>query len=119
MSDIKKSLSVAYAVSRKDKKPTAKALLSSEEAHNSVADAIMAKRQKPDNDVIDITQNAQEEPNQFRKANEEALKENYDDDFKDLEQPMDSNEHGDTLEDSEMHSKSKAERIMARMKSRK
>jgi hypothetical protein len=89
-----------------------------DEEHSSLAAAIMAKRRKmanggiaeetapqheDDNSLlegqVDIDDNARELPNSFYKRNEDAaLKENYDEDIMDMSQPMDSNEHGDDIQ---------------------
>lgn len=73
-----------------------------EENHASLVAAIMAKRRKmaeggavgPDSDMADIEhENNVEHPNSYYRRNEDsALKENYDEDMLDVSQPMDSNE---------------------------
>ena len=86
-----------------------------DEHEASLVAAIMAKRRKANpepgddymngrrmmaqgGDVVDIEENGEEEPNQYYGINREILKENYDSDFEDMEQPKDSNEHGDDIE---------------------
>ncbi len=79
-----------------------------EEKHASIAAAIMARRRMAyggnvsTEDQVDIDKNNDEQPNAYYKANKAALKENYDEDFEDMTQPMDSNEHGDDIE-SDVH----------------
>ena len=71
-----------------------------EERHASIAAAIMAKKAKmmAEGGQVDIDSNNDEQPNAYYKANQAALKENYDEDFEDMSQPLDSNEHGDDIE---------------------
>lgn len=67
----------------------------------SIASAIMARREAKkmaDGGMIDIEENNEEEPNQFYRLNKEALDHNFDSDIMDMEQPEDSNEHGDDIE---------------------
>ena len=78
------------------------------EAHRgSIADDIMRSRRMQnaqtmsEGGMVDIDENEEEEPNQYYRANEEALKENYDSDMDDMHQPEDSNEHGDHLADED------------------
>lgn len=90
------------------------------EHHDSVAAAIMAKRDrmakqasgsKDEDDAemyaeggqVDIDENAEEQPNMYESRNKAALKENYDSDMDDVSQPMDSNEHGHELSDEDAH----------------
>ncbi len=107
-----------------------------DERHSSIAAAIMAKRNQmhdlvdsgaldeddavkgyADGGEVDLNLNSMEQPNSYYKRNEDAaLKENYDNDFKDLSQPEDSNEHGDDI-DSDKHDMISA--IRRKMKSRK
>lgn len=67
---------------------------------SSIVAAVMSKRKKmAEGGRVDIEENGQEEPNGFYKRNEdEVLKENYDDDFKSMSQPEDSNEDGREIE---------------------
>lgn len=84
--------------------------------HASIAAAIMAKRKKMQQDadsesdidsemmmadggMVDLNENSQEQPNEYYKRNQAVLKENYDSDMEDMEQPMDSNEHADSEEE--------------------
>ncbi len=87
-----------------------------EERHNSIAAAIMAKKDREsrlnsgskDEDrmimmaeggQVDIDSNNEEQPNSYYARNEHAaLKENYDKDMDGISQPMDSNLHGDEHE---------------------
>lgn len=84
----------------------------------SIASAIMAKRRMmADGGMVDIDENAEEQPNQYYRRNEEVLKENYDSDMDDVSQPMDSNEHSVDI-DSDDHDMVSAIRrkIMAKRK---
>lgn len=78
-----------------------------EEHHNSIAAAIMARKERKmmaEGGMVDIDENNEEQPNSFYKQNEDAaLKENYDSDFDSISEPMDSNEHGDHLSDEDAH----------------
>jgi hypothetical protein len=107
-----------------------------EERHDSIAAAIMAKRDRmhamidsgamdEDNAVhgyadggqVDLDLNSMEQPNAYYPRNEdEVLKENYDSDFKDVSQPEDSNEKGDDI-DSDSHDH--IDEMRRRMKSRR
>lgn len=85
-----------------------------EDRAESIVQAIMAKRAMKrdaegdimhpgDEDLeegqVDIDDNAYEMPNSYYHQNEEAaLKENYDEDMMDVDQPMDSNEHDVEIE---------------------
>lgn len=89
------------------------------EQHASVASAIMAKRKQAsesaesesdidrqmflaEGGMVDLDENAMEQPNSYYHQNEvAALKENYDEDMHGVDQPMDSNLHGDSEEMSE------------------
>lgn len=66
----------------------------------SIAAAIMAKKKMmAEGGQVDLNENSMEQPNAYYPRNEdEVLKENYDDDMKDMHQPEDSNEHGDEIE---------------------
>lgn len=91
-----------------------------------VASAIMARRRHmamggyADGGEVDIEENAQEEPNDYYSRNEAALKENYDEDFEDMSQPEDSNEHDDMREEEEEndHDQDIVSAIMRKMKKR-
>lgn len=76
------------------------------DSHDSIADAIMAKRERmkmmAEGGMVDIEDNGQEDANGMDELNEAALKENYDSDMEDVSQPMDSNEHGHEI-DSDKH----------------
>lgn len=100
-----------------------------EERHSSLAAAIMAKKDRmkeildsgsmdedeamryyeggqvegSDESEVDLDLNSMEQPNKYYGRNEnEVLKENYASDMEDMEQPEDSNEHGDEI-DSDKH----------------
>lgn len=62
---------------------------------------IMGKRKKyAEGGMVDLDDNSMEHANGYYKRNEDAaLKENYDEDFKFERDPMDSNEHGHDLSD--------------------
>lgn len=87
----------------------------------SIASAIMARDKRKmmaEGGQVDIESNGQEDSNQFHERSEAALKENLDSDLMDVSQPDDSNEHGRSLSDEDVHNMSKIERIMARMSRR-
>lgn len=88
-----------------------------DEHHASIAAAIMAKRDRmmmAEGGEVDLDENAMEQPNGYYARNEDAaLKENYDDQLSDLDQPMDSNEH-DVSIDSDEHDM--ISRIRSKMK---
>lgn len=71
---------------------------------DSIADAVMAKRKKyADGGMVDLEKNSEEDKNNEDDLSYEAiLKEQYDLSQLD-EQPHDSNEHGDELEDADEH----------------
>lgn len=74
----------------------------------SIAKAIMRKqhmsKMMADGGMVDIDENAKEQPNEYYHENEDAaLKENYDSDMDGISQPLDSNEHGDKLSDEDEH----------------
>jgi len=88
-----------------------------EEMHNSMADAIMARRKRmAAGGQVDIDHNNQEDPEAMPSLNKAALKENYNEDMMDMSQPMDSNEHGDDI-DSDKHDMVSA--IRRKMQSRR
>ena len=78
-----------------------------DEKHSSLAAAIMAHKKRKmmaEGGQVDLEENSEEQPNQFYKQNEhEALKENYDQDLFHVDEPKDSNEHGDELSDEDEH----------------
>lgn len=84
---------------------------------HTTAEAIMMKRKAKmmaEGGVVDIQDNGEEDPNDYDSLNEEAgMKELYDDSQLEA-QPMDSNEHGDSIDAdahdhiSEMRKKMKA-----------
>lgn len=102
-----------------------------EEHHASIAAAIMAKKQRQmeldsDSDEdqmvkmafggeVDIIENGAEQPNQYYGRDKAILKENYDEDFMSVSQPMDSNEMGDEREDSRSDRNDKVSAIRNRM----
>lgn len=88
-----------------------------EEHHDSIVAAVMAKMHKAlkqasgshDEDEAEmyaeggmagVSTNNKEQPNAYYKANKASLKENY---TEQLDEPMDSNEHGDKLHDEDAH----------------
>lgn len=103
---------------------------------SSIAAAVMARRRKmakggeilsedsiysDDSDQVDLSRNAQEDANMEDRLSFDALrKENYSesDALDQLDQPMDSNLHGDEEEKASEndHSKSIADRVRSRMK---
>ena len=90
-----------------------------EDDHKSIASAIMHRRKMASGGMVDLYENAEEEPNEFYHENEDAaLKENYDEDIHSVTEPMDSNEHGDDLSDEDEHEHSMIAAIRRKMKSR-
>jgi len=92
-----------------------------DERHNSLAAAIMARKRRKmmaEGGQVDLEKNnAEESPNEYYRQNEhEALKENYDQDLWHADDPMDSNEHGDNLDEDEHDMVSS---IRRKMKSRR
>lgn len=92
------------------------------ENYSSITASIMARRDRmhaaidsgahdmdeavrmADGGMVDIDENAEEQPNAYYARNEDAaLKENFDSDIDDMTQPMDSNEHGRELSDEDSH----------------
>lgn len=89
------------------------------EEHDSLAAAIMSKRNKyAEGGQVRIEDNAEEIPNQYYGRNEEILKENYDEDIMGMEQPEDSNLIGNDREmNSENdHDSNIVNSIMSKMK---
>lgn len=102
--------------------------------HNSIAAAIMAKKERQkrlasgstdedlaammaDGGMVDIDENAEEQPNGYYERNEHAaLKENYDSDMDDMHQPEDSNEHADSREDESENKHDMISSIRSKMK---
>lgn len=86
----------------------------------SIAAGIMAKRAHKQfmavGGMVDIDENAEEQPNDMTSLNKAALKENYDSDMDDVSQPEESNEHADEREEA---SENKHDRVSAIMKKRK
>lgn len=73
-----------------------------------------------DDEQVDLDLNSMEQPNYYYKRNEdEVLKENYDEDMKDVDQPEDSNEHSVELSDEDEHGEDEISEIRRRMKSKK
>ena len=87
----------------------------------SITKAIMMKRKMmAEGGEVDLNENSMEQANGYYKRNEDAaLKENYDSDFEDMSQPMDSNEDGRTLEDADKDGKSMIEKIRKSMRSKR
>lgn len=82
----------------------------SEGHYDSVSSAIMARKRRAkamaDGGMVDLDENAREEPNNLDDMNYEALKkENYAEEhgLSELGQPEDSNEHGHELSDEDEH----------------
>ena len=105
-----------------------------EEKHNSIAAAIMSRRDRmhaaidsgaldmdeavrmADGGMVDIDSNNEEQPNGYYNRNEDAaLKENYDSDMDGLRQPTDSNEIGDSREDDEENRHDMISQIRSKM----
>ncbi len=104
-------------------------LMDDDERADSIADAIMKRRAKKkmmaEGGRVEsgIDDNNQEQPNSYYKQNESAsdasLKENYNDDFLDEYQPMDSNLHGDDREKSEEDDLDMISKIRSKIKAKK
>jgi hypothetical protein len=92
-----------------------------DERHDSLAAAIMAKRRKfAEGGQVDLDLNAMEQPNGYYKRNEDAaLKENYDEEIDSLHQPEDSNEIGDEREHSAEDKMDMVSAIRRRMQSKR
>ncbi len=96
-----------------DKQPDREAEI---EHHASIAASIMAKRRMANGGVVDtidaqheddaalpdgavdIDDNGREIPNPMDHRNHDILSDNLDEDLMDVDQPMDSNEHGHSIE---------------------
>ncbi len=108
--------------------------------HDSIAAAIMARRDRLHDEIdsgahdedlaaayaeggeVDLAHNAEEEPNNEDQMSFEALKkENYSesDGLDDLDQPTDSNEHGDEREDETHDKNDRVSSIRSKMKSKR
>lgn len=109
------------------------------EHHDSIAAAIMSKRDREkammsDSDIdemerlynggqvegsdesqADIMENGEEHPNAYYGHNEEILKENYMEDMRHADQPMDSNEMGDSREDESENKHDMISQIRSKM----
>lgn len=73
-------------------------------ARGGMIHEIMKRKKMADGGEVDLNLNSMEQPNSYYKRNEDdVLKENYDSDFKNEKQSLDSNEHGDKLEDEDSH----------------
>lgn len=70
-------------------------LIEDDTVYDSIVDKVMAKRRHTPEGQVDIASNNEEQPNLYPKRNIAALKENYDQDLMDADQPEDSNEIGD------------------------
>lgn len=77
-----------------------------DEHYSSIADAILAKKKHAkayaDGGMVDLEHNSEEEPNQYYGMDEDAAKKEMYDDDQLMDQPEDSNEHGDEI-DSDKH----------------
>lgn len=95
-----------------------------EDHYDSIADAILAKKRrasKANDDMADVSLNATEEPNNQDDLSWDALrKENYSETpgLEALDSPMDSGQHGDTLEDEDEHGGSLVDAIRRKSKKR-
>lgn len=110
-------LATAYEIQRKNKRKktatggevVAPRLMDAEpedsNEHDDEHDIIAQIRKKikaAKSGMVDLDENAMEEPNSFYDLNEDAaLKENYDEDMDSLKHPEDSNEHGDEIDSDE------------------
>lgn len=97
-------------------------LMTDDERAGSIADMIMAKKKKmAEGGEVDLSENADEEPNHEDDLSFEALKkENYSESagLDELDSPMDSNEHGDKLSDADEHNSSMIDKIRSKMKAK-
>jgi hypothetical protein len=78
----------------------------SEMEHASIAAAIMAKHARKmmaEGGAVDIEQNQEDGEDHPDRPYESILKEHYGDDLDELDQPMDSNEHGHEISDEDAH----------------
>ena len=86
----------------------------------SIAGAIMAKRRSAkmmaEGGMVDIESNGMEEADPMDDMNEASLKENYDEELSDMDQPMDSNEHSEAI-DEDKHDMVSAIRAKMKMRS--
>lgn len=102
-----------------------------DEHYNSIAAAIMAKKERQaklmsdseednalmlaEGGMVDIDENAEEQPNVFYKRNKAILKENYDSDMDDTIQPEDSNLMSDPAEMARENLLDRVGKIRAKM----
>lgn len=88
---------------------------------SSIADSIMKRRKYAQGGEVDLSMNADEEPNHEDDLSFEALKkENYSESegLEDLDSPEDSNEHGDMRESSEEDDRDMISSIRKKMRMR-
>lgn len=98
-SDSIKSLPIALGIRMRSKKGKMAGKAPEMEDPSSVAEAIMKKRKMADGGMVDLDSNSEEMSNEYDELNMDAAgKEQYDDDQL-SPQPMDSNEHGHSIED--------------------
>lgn len=86
--------------------------------YKTMADAIVRKRLAMGGDV-DIQENQEERPLDFYKYNEEAVRRPIADDDQLMEDPMDSNEHAESLDDEDEHGMDMIDKLRQRMKMRR
>jgi hypothetical protein len=116
----KQALAIALSVARrKPKKMAAGGEVQSPPSHpaGSIADVIMRSKKAHDSDVADIDDNNMEMPSILDDRQDAVMKENYNEDMIDLEQPEDSNEIGHSMEDE--RDMDLISRIRSRMKARR
>ncbi len=96
-----------------------------EEHHDSIAAAIMARKKRAegmllaDGGMVDLDENEMEEPNQEYGLEHAALKENYDEPLRSMQQPEDSNEHGDMREDDEENKMDMISKLRSKIRSKR
>jgi hypothetical protein len=87
--------------------------------HKSIADAVMARRKSMNDssdDQVDLSENAEEQPNLYDKLNRMALLDDTDaEEVEDIEQPMDSNEHSVEIDGDKHDRVSKMRQRMKKM----
>lgn len=98
--------------------------MSDDEKADSIAEAIMNKRKRKkmaDGGSVEsgIEDNNEEQPNTYDRRNEAALKENYNDSFLSLSEPLDSNLKGDSEESSEEDDLDMISKIRSKIRAKK
>lgn len=90
-----------------------------EDEPKSIAEAIMRKRRMADGGMVDLQANANEDLNEEDQLSYQAARKNtYYDNSQISAQPMDSNEHGDVLDDEDEDNRDMISRIRSKMRSK-